>query len=198
MISPKQLDDRVALDETLADRARRGSGGAFAALVTRHRDAVYAIARNMCPTLRDTEEVLQQAFLSAWRELGSVPAGANFTTWLYGIAMKAALTQPQRDRRGPPTSLESFLPAFDRAGRLAASGGPLTPRRQPSEPGKITGLLREALECIDDQARGAFVLHHLLQLPVDEAAVILEISPADVRRDAHRALLMLGGFLDQL
>jgi len=66
MISPKQLDDSIASDQLLADRARRGSGAALAALVTRHRQAVYAITRNMFATSGDAEEALKQAFLSAW------------------------------------------------------------------------------------------------------------------------------------
>ena len=197
--SLNQLDDGMALDAALADRARRGSGAAFAVLTTRHRDAVYAIARNMCATVRDAEQVLQQAFLAAWEELGSFPAGTKFTTWLYGIAMKAALGHRQSDRRSPSCSLEPFLPAFDSAGCVVESKG-----RWPeldgssSEPIQITGLLREALECIDDQTRGAFVLRDVLRLPVDEVAAVLETSPAAVRRDAHRARLMLRGFIDQL
>jgi len=199
MISPKQLDDSIASDQLLADRARRGSGAAFAALVTRHRQAVYAITRNMCATSGDAEEALKQAFLSAWRELASFPAGAKFTTWLYRIAMNTALAQRQRDSRRPSGSLEPFLPGFDRAGRLEPSKG-----RRPeldgssARPIQVTGLLREALEYVDDQTRGAFVLRDLLLLPVDEVAAILQTSPQAVRRDGHRARLMLCGFVNQL
>jgi RNA polymerase sigma-70 factor (ECF subfamily) len=199
MISSKYLDDSVASDQILADRARKGSGAAFAALVTRHREAVYAIMRNMCATSGEAEQALQQAFLSAWRELGSFPGGARFTTWLYGIAMKTALERRQREGRRSSGSLEPFLPGFDRAGRLVASKG-----RRPeldgssSGPFEMTGLLREALECIDDRSRGAFVLRDILLLPVEEVAAILQTSPQAVRRDGHRARLMLSGFVSQL
>ena len=113
--------------------------------------------------------------------------------------MKTALAERQRDPRRASGSLEPFLPGFDRASRLVPSNG-----RRPeldgssSEPIQITGLLREALECIDDQTRGAFVLRDLLLLPVDEVAAILQTSPQAVRRDEHRARLMLCGFLNQL
>ena len=62
----------------------------------------------------------------------------------------------------------------------------------------MTGLLREALECIVDRSRGAFVLRDLLLLPVEEVAAILQTSPQAVRRDGHRARLMLSGFVSQL
>src|SRR5205807_7151458 len=114
-------------------------------------------------------------------------------------AMKTALAHRQRDRRRPSPSLEAFMPAFDREGRLVASKG----RRPELEGGsserfEITGLLREALECIDDQTRAAFVLRDLVQLPVEEVAVILQKSPQGVSEDAHRACLMLRGFVNGL
>jgi RNA polymerase sigma-70 factor, ECF subfamily len=196
---PQQdLDDSPVPDGVLAERARRRSGAAFATLVARHGDAVYTIARNMCATLGDAEAVLQQTFLAAWYELPRFPAGARFTTWLYGIAMRTALAHRQRDRR-PSCSLEPFLPAFDRAGHLVVrkEHGPQLDGSS-SERIEVTGLLHEALECMDDQACAAFVLHDLLELKVEEAAAILDTSPRAVRRDAHRSHLMLRGFVDQL
>src|SRR5207245_10242796 len=117
----RQRADGPVSDDTLAERARSGSGAAFAALVRLHGEAVYAIARNMSVTARDAEEVLQQTFLSAWRDLGSLPAGARFTTWLYGIAMKTAVAHRQAHRHSASGSLEGLLPAFDRRGRLVAT-----------------------------------------------------------------------------
>jgi RNA polymerase sigma-70 factor, ECF subfamily len=199
MTTGEQLEEAFQADEALVERARRGSGAAFAALVARHDEDVYVIVRNMCATVRDAEEVLQQAFLSAWRELGSIPAGTRFATWLYGIAMKTALAHRQRDPHRPSASLEAFLPAFDGGGRLVPGEGrwPELDGRS-SERIEVTGLLREALECIGDQTRAAFVLRDLVRLPVEEAAAVLQTSPQAVRRDAHRARLLLRGFIDRV
>src|SRR5207244_12390730 len=147
-------------------------------------------------TMHAAEEGPPAAFRRARHDLKSFPAGARFTTWLHHIAIKAALAHRQRDRRRPSRSLEAFLPAFDGAGRLASSKGEL--EGSSSERTEITGLVREALECIDDRIRAAFVLRDLVQLQVEEAALILQTSPPAVRRDAHRARLMLRGFVDQL
>src|SRR2546427_13258308 len=92
----RQLDDSPVSDDTLAERARSGSGAAFAALVRLHGEAVYAIARNMSVTARDAEEGLQQTFLSSWRALGSLPAGARLTAWRYGVVMKSASSHRRR------------------------------------------------------------------------------------------------------
>ena len=198
LYDPQELDEPLVPDDVLAERARRGSGAAFATLVARHRDAVYTIARNMCATSGEVEAVLRQGFLAAWRDFRSFPAGARFTTWLYGIAMRTALAHRQRHRRSS-CSLEPFLPAFDGAGRLVARKE-RSPALGGSHSGRIEviGLLQEALQCMDDQPCAVFVLHDLLELTVEEAAVILETSPRAVRRDVDRSRLMLRGFLDQL
>jgi RNA polymerase sigma-70 factor (ECF subfamily) len=195
----KQLDDAPASDEELVESACRGSGAAFAVLVTRYGDAVYTIARNMCPRVRDTEEVVQQSFLAAWRDLSTLPANAQFSTWLYGIAMETALAYRQRDRSEPSSTLERFLPAYDGTGRLAPGKG-RWPELDDSAPARaeVSGLLREALDCADDRARAVFVLRDLLDLPADEAASILQIPPELVRRDAHQLRLKLRGFIDGL
>jgi RNA polymerase sigma-70 factor (ECF subfamily) len=191
-------DDPLVPDGALAERARRGSGAAFATLMGRHGDAVYTIARNMCVTSGEAEAVVQQAFLAAWHDLREFPAGEAFTTWLCGIAMRTALAR-RRDRRTSSCSLEPFLPAFDVAGHLVPRKE-RWPELDGSSSGRtgVIGLLHEALGCMDDRACAVFVLHDLLDLTVEEAAAILETSPQAVRRDAHRSRLMLRGFIGQL
>src|SRR4051812_12082015 len=150
MLPALKIDDAIASDELLLEQARMLDGAAFCALADRYGDAVYMIARNMCPTLREAEDVLHRVFVDAWRNLRTLPAGARFGTWLYGIAMTTALSYRERNRRSAPCSLETLLPSFDPSGRL------VTPEHSSSDflesspaPIEITGLLREALECID-------------------------------------------------
>jgi RNA polymerase sigma-70 factor (ECF subfamily) len=189
----------IVADDVLAEGATLGSTTAFAELVARHGDAVYTIARNMCMTPDDAERAVQEAFLTAWRELRSRPPNASFTTWLYRIATRTALAHGASGRRRSTSSLETFLPAFDRAGALIASNG-----RWPELEGRsterveIAAPLREVLERMDHRARAAFVLCDLLGLSADEAAVILDLPPRAVRRDAHRARLLLRGVIDRL
>ena len=190
MIHLRQLEDER--DEALALLVRAGSTAAFALLVTRHRGAVWVIARNLSATPREAERVSQQTFLSVWRDASAFPPGATFSTCLYRMAVRNALTQ--RDGRRPSCSLESLLPRFDSAGRPVASEG----RWSELDEMKLGGLLGEALECMDEPTRAAFVLRDLLDLPLEEAAAILETSPAATGREAHRARLMLRGFLDRL
>lgn len=185
-------------DEILAECTRQGNGTAFAALVARHEDAVYRIATNICPSAADAGEVTRETFLSAYRDASSRPSQASFRTWLYGIAVRKASAQRQ-SAGGPAIPLELFLPRFDADGGLEPSGGEWPePGSARLEQMDLSGLLRRALDGMDESARVAFVLCDLVQLPPEEAAAIVDAPPEIVRRRVHRARLMLRGFLDRL
>jgi RNA polymerase sigma-70 factor, ECF subfamily len=186
-------------DEILAERTGERGITTFAARVNRHCDTVYRIARNICASAGDAEEVTRQTFLSAYRDGGTRPDDTSFRTWLYGIAMKRATAERRRSYRRPAVSLETFLPCFDVDGGLEPPAGPWPePGSARLEQMNVGGFLREALDDMDEGVRAAFVLCDLAELPVEEAAAIMEASPAVVRARVHRARLMLRGFLDRL
>jgi len=186
-------------DEILAERTRQGSSTAFAALVARHCDTVYRVARNICASAGDAEDVTRQTFLSAYHGADSRPSGTSVRTWLCGIAMRKASGLRQRVYRSQAVSLEAFLPCFDAEGSLEPAGGDWPEVGSPRlEQMNVTGFLRKALDDMDERVRAAFVLCDLAQLPAEEAAAIVEASPEVVRGRVHRARLMLRGLLDRL
>jgi len=188
-----------APDELLVEKVRARNGAAFRVLVSRHREAVSVIATNMCSKISDAEHVLQQTFLQVWRDARECPPDASFKTWIYRIAMKTALAQEPLEAAGFPWLLATLLPTFDPAGRLASNEGrwrDIEGKRW--EDVQIRGLLREVLECFEARPRAAFVLRDLLELSPDEAAAVLETTPAVIIRQAHRVRLLLRGFIDRL
>src|ERR1700730_7950327 len=181
-------------DDRLVEGVRQGSASAFSALVARHRDTVYRIARNLCATSSQAEEAIRHTFLAAYREFESLQSDESFRNWLCGLAMKAAQAEKKGANALPANTLEPLLPQFDQAGRL-----PPSPVEWPDlERAKVAGVLREALELIEDGVRAAFVLCDLAELSVDEAATILQVPPPVIRQRVHRARLLLRGFLQRL
>ncbi len=189
--------DGNGCDDILAERARRGSVAAFSALVARYREPVYVIVQNMFASPLDAAEVTHQVFLRLHDALPSWPGSPAFATSLYRIAMKTALGRRLEDRRSRPCSLESFLPRFDRDGRLVP-GRWLDLGTSTLEQIEVGAVLREAFEYMDDAVRAAFILRDVLELPTDEVAAVLETSSKDICRRVHRARLMLRGILDRL
>lgn len=69
----------------------RGDKDAFAALVTRHAEAVYKFAYRYLRNSGDAEDVAQEAFVRAWKNIKKFDETKNFKTWLFAIAKNAAL-----------------------------------------------------------------------------------------------------------
>lgn len=84
-------------DEELVARARQGDTHAFGELVTRHQAAVVRTAFVVCRSHDEADDVAQEAFVSAWRRLGTFRGDSQFKTWLLTITWRHALT-----RRGSP------------------------------------------------------------------------------------------------
>ena len=188
-------------DEELAARAATGDAGAFEALVGRHEARVYRLAHRLTGSDADAQDVLQEAFLAAYRGLASFRGTARFSTWLYRIATNAALMHRRAWRRRPTESLEEFLPQFDETGQHVPEVAELqaASRADVVLDGKLLAAeARAALERLPDLYREAFVLRDLEEMDTSEVAGLLDIDAATVRQRVHRARLMLRGYLSHL
>jgi RNA polymerase sigma-70 factor (ECF subfamily) len=188
-------------DEELAARAAAGDAGAFEALVERHQARVYRLACRLTGSDADARDVLQDAFLAAYRGLASFRGAARFSTWLYRITTNAALMHRRARRRRPTESLEAYLPRFDENGRHAPEAAELRAASRADDlldEKLLAERARAALERLPDLYREAFVLRDLEELDTSEVAGLLGVDPATVRQRVHRARLMLRGYLSHL
>src|SRR5215468_5152406 len=82
--------ETASAEATLA-RARRGDSEAFRELVERHSRSVFRLAYRMTGNEHDAEDVVQDSFLRAYKQLGRFESRANFGTWLYRITANCAV-----------------------------------------------------------------------------------------------------------
>jgi RNA polymerase sigma-70 factor (ECF subfamily) len=187
-------------DETLAARAAAGDTSAFETIVERYQARVFRLA---CRLTSDTDaaDVLQETFLQIYRHLPSFRGDARFGTWLYRIAMNAALMHRRAARRRPADSLESYLPQFDADGMHAATPAELRVVSRLDEHldrQALAAKARDAVARLPETYRDAFVLRDLEDVPTAQVAQMLGIEQAAVRQRVHRARLMLRGYLSHL
>jgi RNA polymerase sigma-70 factor (ECF subfamily) len=188
-------------DEALAGRAAAGEEPAFEELVTRFQSRVYRLALRLTGNEGDAKDVLQEAFLAAYRGLPGFRAQARFSTWLYRIATNAALMQRRARSRRPVESLEAYLPRFDGEGRHACEPADFLAASRAEEMldrKLLAEKARSGLDRLPEIYRDAFVLRDLEELSTAEVADILGIDAAAVRQRVHRARLMLRGYLGDL
>jgi RNA polymerase sigma-70 factor (ECF subfamily) len=160
----------------LVDRARRKDPAAFRELFHRHVRGVHRVATRIVGPHPDVEDIVQTAFVEAFRSLADFRGDALFSTWLTRIAVRVAL-RAARKRSLQPLSLEHALErAADAPGpeRLAAAREGLT---------VLEGLLDE----LRPKRRAAFVLNVLEGYSMDEVAAILGASTTAVKVRVHDA-----------
>src|SRR5262245_28636279 len=169
-------------------RARSGDEGAFAALVERHSRAVFRLAYRMTGNEEDAEDVVQEAFLKAYRRLGQFEDRANFGSWLYRIAANCAYdtlrTRARREDKAAPTS-----EADDDALLAVAADGPTPDRMMYSE--EIQHRVRTAMARLSERERAAFVLRHFEQMSTREIGDALGLDEGAAKHSVFRAVRKL-------
>lgn len=98
-------------ESRLISQAQRGDRSAFSELVRLHRVGVITVVYRMCGDVQLAEDMAQEAFLRAWKNLHSYKPKSPFRNWLYRIATNAALDVIRRDRE--TVALESVQLSAD-------------------------------------------------------------------------------------
>ena len=95
------------VEDAVVEAARAGDEAAFAELVGRYRRELHVHCYRMLGSFEEAEDLVQEAFLRAWRRRESFQGGPGFRAWLYKIATNACLDALRSRRRRVP-SLHSF------------------------------------------------------------------------------------------
>ena len=179
----------VEMDEDLVSRARRRDGKAFDKLVIRYQDKIYRLARRMTETDEDAEDVLQEAFVKAYKSLPAFEGKSKFSTWLYRITVNLALMK-LRKRKIESVSLD--VPVTTEEGsvpREFENGGP--DPLATLEAKESSESLDQAISALPASYRAVFVLRHVEGLSTGETARILKVSVAAVKSRLHRTRILL-------
>jgi len=161
-------------DDAVIQRVLRGDGAAFRVLVERHQDRLFGFLRRFLPGAADCEDVAQDVFLAAYRNLASYrPAAAQFSTWLLTIARNRCLNVLAKRRPAvcaiPPEPIDARTPEA----ALAEA--------------EFFRQLDTALAALPLEQRTAFVLAELQGLALEEVARIEGVPLGTVKSRVARA-----------
>lgn len=177
-------------DSELVAAAKAGRQEAFAEIVERHSSTIYNLALRMMGNPQEAEEVMQEAFISAFRGLPRFEGRSQLGTWLYRIAYNAALMRLRR-RQAPTFSLDE---------PWETNEGALVPRQfvdwtaLPDDillSKELRSVLEAALQTLPPSLRSVFVLRDIEGLSTAETAEALELTETNVKVRLHRARLAL-------
>jgi RNA polymerase sigma-70 factor (ECF subfamily) len=173
--------------------ARQGDGDAFRLLVERHSRAVFRLAFRMTGNEQDAEDVVQESFLRAYRQLGRFESRANFGTWLYRIVANCSVDAMRaRQSRHDQSRGESL----NAVASVAVSGGH-GPERL-AESAEIAAQVEGALNALSALERAAFTLRHHEGRSIQEISEALGIGSSAAKHSIFRAVKKLRAILAPL
>ena len=176
---------------------RTGDGKAYEQLVRNYGGRLLAVARRFLPNEDDARDALQDAFLSAFRAIGSFQEGARVSTWLHRIVINAALMKLRTRRRRPEESIDDLLPTFLEDGHRENPGPAWKETSETALQRQETRVLvRGCIDRLPDAYRTVLLLRDIEELDTEETAQLLDITPNAVKIRLHRARQALRTLLD--
>jgi len=172
-----QMQDDVAA----VALARDGNEEAFRYLVERHSRHVFRLACRMTGKPEDAEDVVQETFIRAFRQLGRFEARSNFSTWLYRIAYNCAIdfirARPHREQNEERETLESMSDVVSTPGA-----------DDMVYAGQISDRVQQALEELSPKERAAFLMRHYHGNSIEEIGATLGLKTNATKHSIFRAV----------
>ena len=177
-------------ESILVEAARSGDIGAFESLVRRYDRNVFRIAQHITQNREDAEDVVQDAFLKAYQNLGQFQGQSKFYTWLVRIAVNEALMRLRRRRPERTVSIdEDVKTEEDSMPREIADWSP-NPEQLYTQ-AELKDILGKTIQGLPPSFRTVFVLRDVEGLSTEETASALELSVPAVKSRLLRARLQL-------
>jgi len=174
-------------------RARQGDGEAFRELVERHSRDAFRLAFRITGNEHDAEDVVQESFLRAYRQLGRFESRANFGTWLYHIVSNCSIDFIRARRaRG------------DQGRGVGLDDTTIEPAAEQPDPERLAGSTQiqervaAALAELSPMERAAFTLRHYEGRSIAEIEGILGLKTSAAKHGVFRAVKKLRAALAPL
>jgi len=184
------------MEESDADalaQARAGDSDGFRTLVERHSRGMFRLAYRMTSNEQDAEDVVQEAFLRAFRRLDQYDERARFSSWLFRItancAYDALRARKRRDEEPWPESTDGSETAVD-----FPTADPAPDRLMLSV--EIRRRVGVAMSRMSAQEKAAFVLRHFEGMSIAEIGASLELEASAAKQSVLRAVRKVRLVLD--
>ncbi|MBW3539284.1 MAG: sigma-70 family RNA polymerase sigma factor, partial [Planctomycetes bacterium] len=175
----QEMTDQELIDECLA-----GYTEAFGDLVSRYQDRLYHTLRAMLGSADEALDAAQDAFVQAFTRLSTFEGRSAFYSWLFRIAVNAAVSRKRRRKRGAAASLDAVR---EQSGLEPADRHPANTPSHSLESSEQQELVRRALDELPEEFRTALVLKEIEDLKYEDIAKIMKCPVGTVRSRIHRA-----------
>lgn len=166
-------------DQIIIQQVLKGNTNAFAELIDLYQDMVFGLAYKMTKNREEAEEVSQDSFVKAFKNLSSFKGDSKFSTWLYRIVYYTSLDAIKKNKKEQNTfeineitfnqieSVDSILQRIERKERAQ--------------------IIEQCLDKLPDDERALIWLFYFDELSLKEIVEITNMSEANVKVKLHRA-----------
>jgi RNA polymerase sigma-70 factor (ECF subfamily) len=178
----KQYDDTTVIAEILS-----GNAALFEILIRRYNPFLYKIGRSYGFNHQDTEDLMQETFISSYLKLKQFEGRSSFKTWLIKIMINHCYCKAHKHSYLKEKPVESDNPNFNY----------MPTKNNHSDTGafiinkELNRVIEESLEKLSEDYRMTFALRELTGLSVVETAEIMKTTPSNVKVRLNRAKVML-------
>ena len=192
---PPPLSDaelRGAEAEHLVEAAKSGDARAFEALVKRYRHRIFALALHMTGSPSDADDITQDAFVRAFKNIHRFEGRSEFFTWLYRIALNRALNARRDQKRRRTVDFDD--PRVTVAVAVDSGGSP----QRALELRQTYVMLVKAFDRLSPLLKTTIALTMMQGLSYPEAAVVLETTEGTIAWRIHEARKQMREALDAM
>ena len=190
---PRAGETNVPSDGEIIQAVLAGDTGRYAQLVDRYQRAAWKLAYSFLGNMQDSEEISQNSFVKAYRNLRRFKGKSKFYTWLYRIILNECKDLLRHRRRRPQTVPLDGEPEDPSLFEPADTGA--SPREQAGNR-ELAVMLTRLIRQLPEKQQTAFVLHHVQGLTIEEASRVMGCRAGTVKSHLFRATERLRSSLE--
>ncbi len=178
-------------DEEIVRRVLGGDTAAFELIMRRYNQRLFRVVRSIIGDDAEADDVLQEAYLRAFRHLDQFEGRSTFATWLTRIAVHEAAAR-RRTRRRLRLVMPTDAEIDSRASHSVARDG-----AEEASLKELRHVLASAVDALPADLRLVFTLRLVERLSTNQTAECLNLTPSNVKVRLHRSRAMLRSWIDQ-
>lgn len=184
--------DKFLTDSVLVEKVTAGESAAFEILMRRYNRVLYRTARSIVKDDAEAEDVVQEAYILAYRSLGKFRGEAKLGTWLTRIVVNEAVARLRKAvRRAEIIRLDADLSNEPEEDGTTIGSSQTEQPEQAAIRAEARRLLERKIDELPEAFRTVFVLRVLEEMSVEEISAALDIPEATVRTRHYRAKSLL-------
>ncbi|MBV8357997.1 MAG: sigma-70 family RNA polymerase sigma factor [Deltaproteobacteria bacterium] len=190
----------LSADAILVAGLRSGDQHAFEEMVRIFGGRLLATARRYLRSEADAWDALQDAFICAFKSIDTFKGDSQLSTWLHRIVVNCALMHLRAQRNCAEADggeIDELLPRFDTRGNWIDEGSQSAPAHVLFEASETRAMVRQCIDLLPDNYRIVLILRDIEELATDEVALLLDVTPSNVKVRLHRARQALKALLER-